>query len=130
MKSQLFTSQPDTELIIKCINVFGWTSLDDNRYIFRNDLNNAAIITQHRQLLPELIKYYFPCKFNKYLTTLTVKTCITITRQLLRTIGYNIEGSEKVIKAKKDMVYGITKIMPKPAIAQLPPQTKLIINWN
>jgi hypothetical protein len=57
-------------------------------------------------LISELKYYYLPCKF-KYLNIQQggIKAVITITKQLVKTKGYNIIGQEKTMQNKKTIAY-------------------------
>ena len=147
MINQLFTSSPNTEIIIKCLNAIGWHNIDDTRVFIRTDLDNANVANKVKLLYPELKDIYIPCKHYKYLRCWTTKSVITIARQLLKTIGWTIIGIEKVINNKKNMVYKLTKnknnihTTPQPIINRMPApkplmpnpipqQTKFIVVWN
>lgn len=151
MINQLFNTSPSNDIIIKCLNAIGWLSFNDTRVFIRTDLDNANIAAKVKLIYPELKDYYIPCKQHKYLRTWTTKSVITITRQLLKTVGWTIIGIEKVINNKKNMVYKLAKCnnfklsnnqpitpikhTPTPAtinnnIQTIQPQNKFIVVWN
>lgn len=105
MINQLFIDKPPSIIILQCIILLGWTSLSDNRIIMRTDLDNLQIADKFINIIQELRQYYLPCKQDKYLSNINTKSVITIVRQLLKTINYNIKGIEKVIDNKKEMIY-------------------------
>ena len=129
MINQLFASKPDLELIQKCLNILGWRDIHDNRVLLRSELPENVICALFNELIPELSYYYLPCK-QRFLTCSSIKSVITITRQLLKTIGWNIVGTEKICQNKKTMLYRlimmddnrITEVSPKPA--------SFIISWD
>ena len=54
-------------------------------------------------MIPELQKYYIPCKSKKYLNQLNEKKCITILRQFLKIHNHTLNSKERYIKGKKQL---------------------------
>ena len=129
MIDQLFIIKPDEALIISCLQILGWTSINDKRVLIRTDLDNKHVGERFRLLLPEFYRFYLPCKFSKYLNTWSTKSCITITRQLLKTIGFTIKGIEKVMNCQKEMIYIIVNYT-KPEKHIVNTTDKFIVSWN
>jgi len=109
MINQLFIDRPSETIILTCVVLLGWTSLTDTRIIMRTELDNQKVADKFISVINDLRQYYLPCKQDKYLTNINTKSVITIVRQLLKTIGYNIRGIEKVIDNKKEMIYKLEK---------------------
>jgi hypothetical protein len=145
MINQLFIDKPPESIILTCVTLLGWTSFTDKRIIMRTELDNIQIADKFVNVINELRQYYLPCKQNKYLSNINTKSVITIVRQLLKTIGYNIRGIEKVIDNKKEMNYKLeqhTKIQQQHYTIQQPQnilqnntithtnQNKFIVCWN
>lgn len=136
MINQLFNTNPSTEILIKCLNAIGWLDINDSRVFIRTDLDNANIAAKVKLIYPELKDYYIPCKQYKYLRTWTTKSVITIARQLLKTVGWTITGTEKVINNNKNMVYKLAKLnKSKTNIQAVPtiiktPHPATITNYN
>lgn len=105
MINQLFIEKPPVSLILECIILLGWTCFTDKRVLSRSQLDEQQIPQKFTNMLNRLRQYYLPCKQAKYLINATTKSIITIIRQLLKTIGYNIRGIERVIENKKEMIY-------------------------
>ena len=105
MINQLFSKSPEQTVIIKCLNIMGWETLNDTRVFIRSELETRNVQATYKLVLPELKEYYLPCKQKKYLSIQSIKSVITILRQLLKTIGYTIIGTECVINNKKNMIY-------------------------
>jgi hypothetical protein len=105
MINQLFIDKPPESIILTCITLLGWTSLNDKRILIRTDLDNIHVASKFIPVINDLRCYYLPCKQDKYLTNISTKSIITIVRQLLKTIGYNIKGIERVMDNKKEMIY-------------------------
>lgn len=107
MINQLFSIQPDKNQIIKCIKLLGFNDLSDTRELTRGDILSRNICIEFKKLDNYFKTIYIPCKQSKYLSVYNFKSCITITRQLLRTIDYEILSKERMIKNIKVMVYSI-----------------------
>lgn len=106
-KQQLFQKRPHIKLIIKCIKFLGFSGLMDKHGITRNDMEMYNIQSLFRDITDELAEIYKPNKFNQFCSSLNVKSCITITRQLLKTIGYELVGKEIMLNNKKTVSYKI-----------------------
>ena len=110
MKNQLFRRNPDRYIINDLMLVFNIKSLDDKDFHFtKEDLENLNIVDKINEIKEKLEIYYLPCKAKMYLVDLTEKKCITILRQFLKYIDYNLKMKEKYIKGKKNYLYFIEK---------------------
>jgi len=110
MKNQLFRRNPDRYIIDNLMLVFNIISLDDKNFHFtKEDLENLNIVDKINEIKEKLEIYYLPCKSKMYLKDLTEKKCITILRQFLKYIDYNLKMKEKYIKGKKNYLYFIEK---------------------
>ena len=118
-KSQLFRTKPSKKFIEKFITLFGLTDITDKRYFSRKNLIDLKTIEKINKLLPELKNYYIPCKARNYLSELNEKSVITVLRQLLKTIGYNVYSCEKYHKGTKYVAYVIKPLIEIP-ILQVP----------
>jgi hypothetical protein len=108
MKSQLFRRNPDRYIINDLMVIFNIKSLDDGDFYFtKQDLTNLNIIDKMNNIKEKLEIYYLPCKAKVYLKDLNEKKCITILRQFLKYIDYNLKLKEKYIKGKKNYLYYI-----------------------
>ena len=108
MKNQLFRRNPDRYIINDLMNIFNIKSLDDEDFYFtKQDLTNINIVDKINDIKEKLIIYYLPCKSKIYLNNLNEKKCITILRQFLKHIDYNLKLKEKYIKGKKNYLYYI-----------------------
>lgn len=106
-KPQLFICRPHINLIIKCVQFLGFNGLKDKHGIIRNDMEHHNIQALFKNISDELKEIYKPNKFIQYCTVLNVKSCITITRQLLKTIEYELVGKEIMLNSKKTVLYKI-----------------------
>ena len=108
MKSQLFRRNPDRYIINDLIKIFNIKSLDDEEFYFtKHDILSSNIIDNMIDLREKLIVYYIPCKAKIYLTDINEKKCITILRQFLKHINYNLKLKEKYINGVKNYLYYI-----------------------
>jgi hypothetical protein len=105
MFSQLFKVKPTQELIIKLLNCFGITSLDDTSILNFNNNNSNEYIQKYKELEPELSTYYINCKIHNYLYKYEDKQIVTVIRQFLKTIHYNLVSKEKSRNKQKYLVY-------------------------
>lgn len=125
MINQLFIHKPPEPLILTCINILGWVTFTDKRVLIRSELEKTQVVANFSCVINELKLYYLPCKQDKYLTNINVKAIITIVRQLLKTIGYNIRGIERVMDNKKEMIYKL-----EPYVKSMPATQHQILNNN
>lgn len=129
MKYQLFQQVPDEKFINTFLNCYGIKKLDDNKEFTKSDLNDISIIENIENLIPDLVLYYLPCKYEMFLTNITLNKCITILRQILRLYDYNLKKREHVHNKKKSIYYRIEKINNK--IIKIENSTdKCILNFN
>ena len=107
-KNQLFRRNPDRYIISDLLKIFDIESLDDpNFYFTKQDLLNNDIIDKMNKLKNRLEVYYIPCKAKLYLEDINEKKCITILRQFLKYIEYNLKLKEKYVNGVKNYQYFI-----------------------
>lgn len=104
MFSQLFKVKPTQDVIIKLINAIGFTSLDDVSELNFN-INKEDKIQKYKELESELSVFYINCKINNYLYKYEIKNIVTVVRQFLKTIQYNLVSKEKSQNKNKYLVY-------------------------
>jgi len=108
MKSQLFRRNPDRYIISSLLEIFNIESLDDENFYFtKQDITKLNIIKKIINIKEKLLIYYLPCKAKIYLNEITDKKCITILRQFLKYIEYNLNLKEKYINSQKKYLYFI-----------------------
>tara|TARA_B100000941_G_C28085075_1_gene340745 strand:- start:135 stop:524 length:390 start_codon:yes stop_codon:yes gene_type:complete len=110
MKFQLFQQVPDEEFMVKLLNCFGIIDFNDKKEFTKSNLEDLNIISKIEDLIPELVIYYLPCKYEMFLKDFTINKCITILRQLLRLYNYKLKKREHVQNKKKSIYYHISKI--------------------
>lgn len=110
MKFQLFQQVPDEEFMVKLLNCFGIIDFNDKKEFTKSNLEDLNIISKIEDLIPELVIYYLPCKYEMFLKDFTINKCITILRQLLRLYNYKLKKREHVQNKKKSIYYHISKM--------------------
>ena len=110
MKFQLFQQVPNEEFMVKLLNCFGIIDFNDKKEFTKSNLEDLNIISKIEDLIPELVIYYLPCKYEMFLKDFTINKCITILRQLLRLYNYKLKKREHVQNKKKSIYYHISKI--------------------
>ena len=107
-KNNLFHEPPSRDIVTECLNIMGFTSLDDSRVFTVRDLNPDSFDVCILLLEP----FYYPCKSKKYLYgAMTAHRMLTVIRQIIRVHGYCVANQEKVICGKKEMMYQIVRKM-------------------
>ena len=106
MINQLFIYNPDIKLIEKIINIIGFDSLYTNKKIFKHDLELNNITTKFNLIINDIKNNYIACK-QKYCDNLNINKCITITRQHLKTIKYDLLSEISYIDGKRYITYRI-----------------------
>ena len=108
MKNQLFRISPELEVTESLLKLFGIKDINDNHSFTRSNLEDLKTVEKIQENIEKLTKYYIPCKAKKYLlTTLNEKKCITILRQFLKYMEYNLKLKEKYINGVKNYQYFI-----------------------
>ena len=108
MKNQLFRRNPDRYIINDLMVIFNIKSIDDENFYFtKQDLSNLNVVNKMNDIKEKLEIYYLPCKAKVYLKDITAKKCVTILRQFLKHMDYNLDPKEKYIDGKKNYLYYI-----------------------
>jgi hypothetical protein len=108
MKNQLFRRNPDRYIISDIMEIFNIKSLNDEEFHFtKQDILNSDIIEKIIELKDKLLIYYIPCKSKVYLENINEKKCITILRQFLKYMEYNLIMKEKYMNGVKNYLYFI-----------------------
>jgi hypothetical protein len=108
MINQLFNNKPSIQLIEKLINIIGFESIYTNRKVFKNDLEKKNIVVKFNNIINDIKYNYLDCK-KKYCDNLTISKCITITKQHLKTINYDIVSEYAYLNSKRYITYRIVK---------------------
>ena len=107
-KNQLFRRNPDRYIISDLLKIFNIESLDEENYYFtKSDLLNLDVIDNLVKIKNKLEVYYIPCKAKVYLENIDIKKSITILRQFLKYMEYNLKMKEKYVNGVKNYQYFI-----------------------
>jgi len=106
-KNQLFKTIPSLDIVLKLLICFGFKSLEDKRCICKKYFKKMNVLENIEKILPELSKYYLPCKSKTYLNFITNNSVLTILRQVLRPYNYIIVSREKYINGEKLINYNL-----------------------
>ena len=109
-RHQLFREIPPKELVLKLLKCFGFKNFNDKRCVCKKYFTRMNVIENIKELVPELLIYYLPCKANTYLTFLDNNSVMTILRQLLRPYKYVIISREKYINGEKLINYSLNNM--------------------
>lgn len=107
MKNQLFKISPDLEITENLLKLFGIKDISDNHSFTRENLKDLKTVEKINEIISKLLKYYIPCKAKKYLEYINEQKCITILRQFLKYIEYNLKLKEKYVNGVKNYQYFI-----------------------
>ena len=135
MYNQLFHTKPSNELIFLCLQALGFNDINDHTIIPRATMVLSGAIGKFTNLLPKLIEIYIPCKFDLFCNkSLDINACITITRQLLKTIGYDLVSHECTKNGERMQKYELMTItakkIRKKAIASEEKQRPVIVSFD
>jgi len=127
---QLFTEKPPKSLIFKMLKAIGFNNLEDKSELSILDLIESGSKQLVINMIPELREYYIPCKADIYLNNITEKRCISICRQLLRTIDYTFITREKYIITRKYTMYKLISKDRKKTNEILKGNGTLVVKFN
>lgn len=113
MRNQLLKEQPTKEFLNQFVKIYGLVDINDAKKFSRNTLLRLNTLDKITDFMPDLLKYYLPCKVEQYLTDLTEKKAITILRQLVREQGYKVISQEKYVDSKKILLYSLEPEFPE-----------------
>jgi hypothetical protein len=109
MINQLFTKNPDREIVLDILDAFGYQNFNNIDQPFnKKDLDKRKTIEKIQRLRPKLEEYYIPCKAKVYLKKkMTIRSIMTILRQFLKSEGYYLNYWESYIDGVKITYYQI-----------------------
>ena len=130
MINQLFRERPDKDFIIKLLNCFDLKDLNDTTEFTKDKLNKIKTIDKINNLLPELVIYYLPCKYNMFLKNITINRCITILKQNLKIFNYKLKKREHVINKNKVIYYCLYNNVENDILIENNNPKKCIVSFN
>lgn len=114
MFNQLFHTKPTANLLYKCINALGFQNLQDTNEIARITLEQRNVIAVFNNLKTDFVNIYIPCKYDVYCNSIIdIKTCITITKQILKAFNYDLISTECFICGKRMQKYKLMSAAAK-----------------
>lgn len=125
--NQLFKKKPSNEELIKILNLFNVTSVDDQKSFTKKDLLQFETVKKINDNIEVFNELYLPCKSKIYLEDLTEKKCITVLRQILKLFKYNLKSTEKYFQGEKMIEYNIYCTFKK---EEVNPNEKCIISFD
>ena len=128
--NQLFIKEPTMDLIKKIISLFGVQDLDNEESFNYLDMDKLNTIINLKNIKIELLEYYLPCKAKLYLSKWNYKSCITICRQFLKCINYNLLRKEYCKNGKKYGVYTIYNKDNLKLINTMEKNKKIIVSFD
>lgn len=94
-----------TDRLLECYGLLG---IQDNRAFCKTDMQKLNTIEKLKNLLPELRRYYTPCKARVYLEQeLSERRCITVLKQMLRPLGKTLLSRERNVAGRKTVYYQV-----------------------
>lgn len=109
---QLFYDKPHNDIIMKLITSIGYTNLYQKQIIYVSEMEKNSVLQKFNNIINDIKPNYIPCK-QKYCTNLTLKKCINITRQHLKTINYDMISNVYYINNKRERGYRIIPLSQK-----------------
>ncbi len=109
MINQLFSKNPDREIILEILNAFGIQNINNIDQPFnKKDLEKRKTVEKMQKIRHKLEEYYIPCKAKVYLKkNLTNRSIMTILRQFIKNEGYFINYWETYVDGVKTTYYQI-----------------------
>jgi hypothetical protein len=109
MINQLFSKNPDREIMLEILNAFGFQNFNNIDQPFnKKDLEKRKTIEKIQKIRHKLEEYYIPCKAKIYLKKkLTNRSIMTILRQFLKNEEYFINYWETYVDGVKTTYYQI-----------------------
>ncbi len=109
MINQLFSKNPDREIMLEILSAFGYNNLNNTDQPFNKiDLEKRKTIDKIQKIKHKLEEYYLPCKAKIYLKKkMTIRSIMTILRQFLKFEGYYINYWETYVDGVKTTYYQI-----------------------
>lgn len=124
--SQLFKKKPSFEFISKIATYYNIKDFKESQKFTLSNLESLKTVEKLNEIMPELREYYINCKAKKYLENLDPKKAVTILRQLLKSIDYNLVSKEKYSNGKKYLEY---RVVPFKKISKIK-RKKIIVTFD
>jgi hypothetical protein len=103
--TQVFKKMPTLEILNKILSAIGLDVFKEEYTFRKKDFEKWESISKIIAIKSELSEFYFPCKAKIYLENIDEQKVITILRQFLRALNYNIISKEKYSNGEKYIMY-------------------------
>ena len=128
--NQLFIKEPNNQIIKKVISFFGIKDLNNEESFTYSDMEKLNTVMNLKNIKTELLEFYLTCKAKIYLNKWDNKSCVTICRQLLKSINYNLIRKEYCKNGKKYPVYTIYHKNNAKLIKSMEKNKKIVITFD
>jgi hypothetical protein len=102
MKNQLFKIIPGTDILMKLLNLFNITTLNDECFFDKKIIKTNSVVDKLTKLKKEFSKYYLDNKYRYFFKNINETRCITILRQLLKVNNYSLKKEKNIYYIKKN----------------------------
>jgi len=106
--SQIFKEIPNIDILNKLLKTIGIDEFKDEYSFRKKDFEKNQTIEKIMLIKDELSKFYFPCKSKIYLENIDAQKVITILRQFLKVMNYNLISKEKYSNGEKHILYTLS----------------------
>jgi hypothetical protein len=103
--TQVFNKKPTIAILNKILGTVGLKEFREEFSFRKKDFLYYDTVNKMNILKPELEEFYFPCKAKIYLENIDEQKVITIFRQFLRVLDYNLVSKEKYSNGEKYIQY-------------------------
>lgn len=125
INSQLFKKKPTLEFVVKVAAFYNIKEFKESQKFTISDLKSLGTVEKLNEIMDEFKEYYIKCKAKKYLENLNEKKAVTVMRQLLKSINYNIISKEKYANGLKYLEYRVEPLKKK-----LKVKKKIILTYD
>ena len=106
--SQVFKEIPNIDIFNKLLKTIGIEGFKEEYSFRKKDFEKMETISKIVVLKDELSKFYFPCKSKIYLENVDEQKVVTILRQFLKALNYNLISKERYSNGEKYILYTLT----------------------
>jgi hypothetical protein len=106
--SQVFKEIPNIDILNKLLQTIGIDAFKEEYSFRKKDFEKWETISKIVFLKDELSKFYFPCKSKIYLDNIDEQKVVTILRQFLKALNYNLISKERYSNGEKYILYTLT----------------------
>jgi hypothetical protein len=106
--SQVFKEIPNIDIFNKLLKTIGIDGFKEEYSFRKKDFEKMETISKILVLKDELSKFYFPCKSKIYLENVDEQKVVTILRQFLKALNYNLISKERYSNGEKYILYTLT----------------------